>query len=135
MDNLLKKKLTRARVNQRTFFVFCLFGITLLMSVSCSDLTYISNGNIPLKIAVANNSELTTYTEGKSDFYFWGKFPERAVIDLEDFAHKEGLVFPSNIVIEQSTSWKSFLYTVFTLGLYCPVDFKITILSAKEKRL
>lgn len=122
-------------MNQRTSCVFCLFSIILLMLTSCSDLDVISSGRTPLKISPNASSERVNVIEGQSDFYFWGNSPEVSVIDLGEQTNRLGLSRPSNVVLEQSIGWKSFFYSIATLGLYCPVDYKVTILSAKENSM
>ena len=69
-----------------------------------------------------------------SDFYFWGKSPLNDVIDLDDYAVERGLENPSSVTVSQSIGWRSLLYTIVTLGLYAPVDYKISLLVDKEQR-
>jgi hypothetical protein len=102
-----------------------------LFITSCSSLEFIAGGSTPFKISVGKNSEKVVEIESTADFYFWGNSPGYSVIDLEDHGNELGLERPSFVAIEQRISWKSVFYTIVTLGLYCPVDYKISLLTDK----
>jgi len=97
-------------------------------------LTFERSEKTPFKISVGQNSEKLVEIESTGDFFFWGRSPGKMTINLEDEFNKFGLDQARFISIEQSTSWKSFLYTVVTLGIYCPVDYKISLLTDKGPR-
>lgn len=118
-------------MNRHTFCVLSLFIISSMFA-SCSSLNFVAGGKTPFKISAGKNSDQTVVAEGSADFYFWGKSPGSMKIDLEDLENKLGLNYPSYVSVEQTTSWKSFFFTAVTLGLYCPVDYKIKVLTAKE---
>lgn len=119
-------------MNWRTSCVFCLFSILILVTTSCSSLIFLASGNTPLKIAANSKSERSVEITGKSDFYFWGLSPGHVDIDLGDHANRLGLNLPSFVRVEQSVGPLSFFYTLVTLGLYCPVDYKIVVLTKAE---
>ena len=120
-------------MNRRIFRIICLFIFSFFIT-SCSSLDFVAGGRTPFKIAVGNKSDQPVEIESTSDFYLWGYSPGSATIDLEDQGNKFGLDLPSAVTISQSTSFKSFLYTVLTLGFYCPVNYKITMLTVKEQQ-
>ena len=117
-------------MNRRTYFVVCLFTIALFAN-SCSQLSFLSGGASSFKISPDQLSERVVEVEGVADTYFWGMSPEMSKIDLDDLVVFEGLNRPSFVSVEQSVSFKSMLFAVVTLGLYCPVDYKIKVLSSK----
>jgi hypothetical protein len=117
-------------VNRRTYFVVCLFTIAFITS-SCSQLSFVSGRGSLLKISPDKLSEHVVEIEGVSDIYFWGLSPGISRIDLDDLQGIEGENFPSFLTVEQSVSFKSMLYAFVTLGLYCPVDYKIKMLVNK----
>ena len=119
-------------MNRRTSRVFCLF-ITALFISSCSSLDFISSGNTPFKISAGKKSEQIVEISSTADFYFWGHSPENLIVDLEDSAHKMGLEDPSAVTISQMTNWKSIFFSLVTLGLYCPVEYKISLLAKREE--
>lgn len=119
-------------MNWRASCVFCLFSFILLFTTSCSSLNFITSGRTPFKIVATGNADQKIAMEGTGDFYFWGKLPKNIDIDFEDEANRLGLYLPSHVSVEQSIGWKSFFYSLVTLGLYCPVDYKIVVLTAKE---
>ncbi len=120
-------------MNWRALRVFGLFTIILLFTTSCSSLNFIASGKTPFKIIALSKSDRKVSIEGTEDFYFWGMLPKNVDIDLEDESNRLGLYLPSHVSVEQSIGWKSFFYSVVTLGLYCPVDYKIDVLTSKEE--
>ena len=121
-------------MNWRKSYVFCLFSIALLLLTSCSSLNFLASGKTPFKISANSKSEKSIVIEGARDFYFWGIFPAQLNINFEDESNRLGLSFPSYVSVEQNIGLKSFFYTVLTLGLYCPVDYKIIVLTANEDK-
>ena len=118
-------------LNKHTFFVFSLFVITSFFT-SCSSISFISEGKTPYKISVGQKSDQLIEVIGSVDFYFWGMSPGVFKIDHEDVESMMGFNNPSFVSVEQSISLKNFFYTIVTLGLYCPLDYKIKVLSDKE---
>ena len=118
-------------MNRRTVIVFCLF-VALAFLTSCGSLEFVSVGTGPLKISSGKNSDEALEFQGVKDFYFWGMFPKKERIDVEDIAISLGALDPSYVTVSESVSFKSLLYSVLTLGMYCPVDYKIKILSRKD---
>lgn len=117
-------------MNRRTYYVFCLF-IMLLFACSCSQLSFVSGEKTPFKISPDKGSEQVVEIEGTSDIYFWGISPGISRIDLDDLEVSEGDNFPSFVSVEHSISLTNMLYAFVTLGLYCPVDYKIKVLVRK----
>jgi hypothetical protein len=103
------------------------------MMSGCSNLSFKAGGRTPFKIATEKNSDHSLEMEGSADFFFWGFSPGKSTIDLEDVDQKLGLTRPSFVTIEQNVSWKNVFFTAITLGLYCPLDYKIKVLSVKEE--
>lgn len=118
-------------MNKRTALVSCLF-ITAFILGSCSHVEFIAGGNTPFKISVEKNSEEIVEVKGTADFYFWGQVPDQIKVDLEDFETQLGMIKPSFVSLEQTFEWKSLFYTIVTLGLYCPVDYKVKMLKVTE---
>ena len=122
-------------MNWRTSCVFCLFIFILMITSSCSSLNFIASGRTPFKISANSKSEQIVEIEGTSDFYFWGFSPGELIVDLEDSSNRLGLNLPSYVTIEQYVSAKSLLYSILTLGLFCPVDYKFAVLTSKDDLL
>lgn len=118
-------------MNQRISCVFSLFIFSFLLT-SCTHLNFIATGETPFKISANKKSERSVVIEGTKDFYFWGLSPGQSDVDLETDGNRLGLNLPSYVSVEQTTSWKSFFYTALTFGLYCPVDYKIVLLTSVE---
>lgn len=118
-------------MNQRTFIVFCLFGLSLMFIASCSSVNFIANEKTPFEILGVDKSKEEVVVSGINEFYFWGKFPEFWDVDIQDKTNRMGLYLPAVVSIEQNIDWKNVFYSILTLGLYCPTDFRLTFSSAK----
>ena len=118
-------------MNRCTVTVFCLFFSTLLLN-SCGTIEFVSVGNKSLKISSGKNSDRSLEFEGSKDFYFWGMFPKIERVDVEEIAIGLGALEPSYVTVSEYVSFKNTLYSIFTLGMYCPIDYNIKILSKKD---
>jgi hypothetical protein len=118
-------------MNWRALRVFCLFNFIFLFAISCSSTNYIASGKTAFRISAGPGSEQSFTIEGINEFYLWGIFPKKVDIDLENHSVLRELYYPSYVTVEQSIGWKSLLYTIVTLGFYCPVNYKIEVLATK----
>lgn len=118
-------------MNQRASLVFCLFMITILLT-SCSELKFVADGKVTFKIAANSTSEKELEKVSTVDFYFWGLSPGIHKINLDDLGNEYGLDQASYVIVEQRISPKSLFFTLVTLGLYCPIDYKVKVLTKKE---
>lgn len=93
---------------------------------------FVAEGKTTFKISANSNSEREIEKEETVDFYFWGMLPGIHKIDLEDIGNENGLDQGTYVSVEQRISPKDLFFTVFTLGIYCPIDYKIKVLIKKE---
>ena len=117
-------------MTRQTSLVFWLF-ISIVLLSGCSSLDFVDSGKTTFKISAGIQSDLEVKIHSTRDFYFWGRSPKNFVIDLDDHATELGLEHPSAVMISQTIGWKSFLYTIVTFGLYCPVDYQISLFTNK----
>jgi hypothetical protein len=124
-------------VNRLAFSVLHLLiaAIFNFLVVGCSTLDFSASGKTPFKISAQPHNEIETVVEGSVDFYFWGRSPGSRKVDLEEIERSHGLINPGYVSVEQFTGFKSVLYTIVSLGLYCPVDYRIVLLSNKGPHL
>ena len=120
--------MNKSKERARCLCLSCLF-ITSFILGGCSHVDFESTGNTPFKISAEKNSDETVEVEGTADFYFWGQSPSEMKVDLEDFETKLGMTRPSFVSVEQTWKPMSLFLTVVTLGLYCPVDYKVKMLK------
>lgn len=106
----------------------------MLMVSSCSSLEFNTNGRDPFYVSAQSGSERIVTVSKTKDFYLWGLLPETQDFNLQDETKNEGLYNPSYIILEQYFSFKSAFFTVITLGMYIPVDYKVTLLSNGDKK-
>lgn len=104
----------------------------IFFSTSCSQINFTASGETPFKISANKQSELAFEKESTADFYFWGYSPGIATVDLDNYTSELELENPSYVSVEQSFGFKSLFYTFITLGLYCPVDYKVSLFRARE---
>jgi Bor protein len=115
-------------------FIFSL--VVLLLLTSCSTIEFNTSGKETFYLSPRPGSEKLIEVKVTKDFYFWGLTPKKGMrdFDLEDELDGYGVNQPSYVAVEQSFSFKNVLYTVVTLGLYCPVDYRVTLLSKGEEK-
>lgn len=119
-------------MNRPKSLVLCLMSFILCLTLSCAKLGFISGGDAEIKISALGGSERPQEITGTSDFYFWGLSPGHSTIDFEDHVNRLGLNYPSYVSLEQNVSVKNVALTILTLGLYCPLDYRITVLTKPE---
>lgn len=107
-------------------------SILLLACSACSTMEFNTSGREAFKVAAQKHSEKQVSVEATKDFYFWGKTPAYAEFDLQDEMQGQGIYNPSYVAIEQRYTFKDIFFTFITLGLYCPVTYKVTLLSNGE---
>ena len=122
-------------MNWTTICGVCFITSSLVLISSCTHLEFAANGITPFNISAGPGSERIQEIEGTGDFYFWGKSPPKFKVDLEDMAQNLGLNEPSYVSVEQYIGFKSFMFTTFTLGVYCPVDYRIKVLTKDSGHL
>lgn len=108
-------------------FVFSIF--MLLALTACSTIEFNTSGNEEFRVGVVSGSEKEVSVETTKDFYFWGLSPDHADLDFQDTTRNLGPFAPSYISIEQEFTFTDMAFTFLTLGLYCPVTYKLTLLT------
>lgn len=112
---------------------FYVFSILLALTLqSCSTMEFNTSGNETFLVAARSKSEKLVTIEKTKDFYFWGQSPERSDFNLQEETIGLGVFNPSYVSIEQRYKFSDIFFTFVTLGLYCPVTYKITLLSNGE---
>lgn len=107
---------------------FVLFVLTLVNS-SCSTVEFNTNGREPFYVSAHPKSEKLVEIVRTKDFYLWGLLPEVHQFNLQDETKYEGLYNPSYLTVEQVFSFKNVFFSLVTLGIYTPVDYKVSLLS------
>lgn len=106
--------------------------LSVLTFSGCSSLEFNTSGREPFYVSSKSGSDRIVEIRRTKDFYLWGTMPRVLDFDLQDETKDEGLYNPSYIILEQDFSWKNIFYSVITLGMYTPVDYKLTLLSSGE---
>ena len=111
---------------------FLLSIFVLLVCSACSTMEFNTSGRMPFKVGAYIHSEKQVSVEATKDFFYWGMTPEHAEFNFQDETEGLGIYDPSNVLIEQRYTFSDVFYTFITLGLYCPVTYKITLLTNRE---
>jgi hypothetical protein len=106
----------------------------MLMFSSCSNLEFNTDGREPFYVGAQSGSERIVELTKTKDFYLWGLLPKSQDFNLQDETKDQGLYNPSYIILEQSFSFSNALFAIITLGMYTPIDYKLTILSKGESK-
>lgn len=112
----------------------CFIFFILFLTTSCARIEFYALKTTDFSISSKSQAEKYFEYEGVAETYFWGKSPRLANVDLDETFHKNHFLDPSYIGIEQHVGIKSALLTFLTLGLYCPIDYKITLRSKEDLR-
>lgn len=123
--------MNKAKAIDRGFRLSFLFIMVFILG-GCSHVGFIAGGNTPFKITAEKGSDEFVEVEGTADFYFWGQAPDEFIVDLENIETQYGMMKPSFVSVEQTFGWRSLFYTFVTLGLYCPVDYKVKMLKVSQ---
>jgi hypothetical protein len=105
--------------------------LIMISLTSCTHLEYASNGITPFKISTTHESERESEYSGSVDFYFWGMYPSKMTVNLEELAIFHGIDEPSYVSIEHSIGTKNMIFSLLSLGIYTPIDYKLKVLSRK----
>lgn len=107
-------------------------SLVIIVTSACSTIEFNTSGRETFYIGARPASERLVEVETTKDFYFWGLSPKMAEFDLRDETEGEGVYNPSYVSIEQRYRLADIAWTVVTLGLYCPVTYRVTLLSNGE---
>ncbi|MBY0416029.1 MAG: Bor family protein [Bdellovibrionales bacterium] len=108
-------------------FLFSIFVLTTFCA--CSTTEFSADGKDSYSVGVIPRSEKEVSVEVTKDFYYWGATPKVAEVNFRDELEGVGLYDPSYVSIEERHTFKDVLWTVATLGMYCPVTYKVTLLT------
>ena len=104
----------------------------MLALLGCSTMEFNTSGKEPFLVGAASKSEKIITLESTKDFFFWGLSPDYAEFNFQDETLDLGVYNPSYVSIEQSYTFTDVFFTFITLGLYCPVTYKVALLSNGE---
>jgi hypothetical protein len=104
----------------------------LLFLSSCSTLEFNHYGRQPFAVYVLPEMAKVETKEGVCDFFFWGYFPNECVMNLEKEFKYTGIIEPSLVRVSQNYSILNVAFAIFTLGIYAPVNYQVSVYSKKE---
>lgn len=99
---------------------------------SCSTVEFNTSGRETFTVAARASSEKQVEVETTKDFYFWGLAPSKEKFNLQDETNGLGIYNPGYVTVEQKYTAKDIFFTLVTFGLYCPVTYKVTLLTNRE---
>ncbi|MBF0366418.1 MAG: hypothetical protein HQK50_12675 [Oligoflexia bacterium] len=98
----------------------------MLMITGCGQIEYRSSEAIPISYGLNKNHQQQFKAEVTSDFYFFGAFPEREYVFIDQLAKSSGFEEISRPNIAEKVSFENILLTIFSFGLYTPKTVEIT---------
>lgn len=119
--------------------IFSLLSV-LLFCVSCSEIQFRSTGKIPVqwshpydyKFDKKSPDNKEVIIEGVAPFYMWGLYPKVYTVYLDQEMEKRGLVKGTFVRAHEYRSWSSFFWTLISLGMYGPVNYKVVAHGKKK---
>lgn len=108
------------------FKLICL----LFIFSSCSSVRFYSEGEGNIAIAEKNfvQEEPLSFSELK-EFFLWGNVPQPQEINLSSVVIDKGHFQSSNVSFEVYRTFGDILKTIFTLGMYSPVHYKVSVIG------
>ncbi len=105
----------------------------IVITSSCSSIEFTSTGRETYHVAALAGSERAVDIEVTRGFYFWGLSPKKAEFNFGEEFKGQGVSRPSFISITQKYNLSDVLLTLFSLGLYAPVTYQVSLLSFGEE--
>lgn len=118
---------------QRKFWPLFFLCLSFL-SVGCSQLNLVTDhpeDEIFLS-SQAQHSRIFTYSD-RVDFYLWGLYPAAGrTIYADELLRTQGIRSASEVELKSYQTWRDWVYTVVTLGMYAPVHFDFSAYHRQE---
>lgn len=105
-----------------------------LSFISCTQIHYVTKSDFPVYGTLKNDHQSYVESLGKKEFYLWGLTPKKHYVEVDTMLMERGIESASRVTIEEFVSLKSFFATVFSFGMYAPVDYKISAWGVKFER-
>ncbi|MCK5882969.1 MAG: hypothetical protein KAG61_04710 [Bacteriovoracaceae bacterium] len=108
---------------------YVLLGAIFILS-SCSSVRFYSEGEGNIAISEKNFIQESPILSVESkEFFLWGNVPVSQVVDLSVAVVDKGHFQNTNVSIEVYRTFGDILRAVFTLGMYSPVHYNISIIG------
>lgn len=119
----------------RALRILTVLSFTLLSVAGCSVIHYRSKGLIPLSFSkLPGGNSRKVVIEKRMEFYLFGFLPETNEVFVDEEIKIAGHESMSNLKIEERTTWKDWLFGIFTLGFYVPRSFFMSGLVPERRR-
>lgn len=114
--------------------MFLLFAIFFLLT-SCSSIEYTSQDTIPVFVGTTPNHNKSKTISGTKQFYLWGLLPEKHQVFLDEEFDRLKVDSIAEVQIEEYQTVGNFLKTIISLGMYVPINYKLTGKSSELNRI
>ena len=112
------------RGGKKIYRILISASFVLLLS-SCTTLTFKSYGEFPIYIGPKKHHGEIHFFEGEKDFYLWGIIPYEHKVYIDDILKKSDFLSVANVEFEEYQSVKNFAFSVLSLGLYVPRNYRV----------
>tara|TARA_B100000886_G_scaffold161836_1_gene110343 strand:- start:997 stop:1353 length:357 start_codon:yes stop_codon:yes gene_type:complete len=99
--------------------------LTLKLLTSCTTLSFKSYGEYSIFLGPKKgHGEIQEYV-GEKDFYLWGVIPFEHTVYIDNVMKEFDFYSIANVEVEEYQSFKNFVLSVLSLGLYVPRNYKV----------
>jgi hypothetical protein len=103
-----------------------IFLLSLIFTVACSSTTYQGSGTIPIYVGPRADNLAPFQLSGRHEFYWWGRWPNQIIIDLDQLILDDGHVAAANLSIMEYRTFGDWITSIASFGLYTPVSFMVS---------
>ena len=97
----------------------------VLFNSSCTTLSFKSYGEFPVFIGAKKYHGNIQEYHGEVDFYLWGIIPFEHNVYIDDIMKEYDYFSAANVEVEEYQSVKNFIFSVVSLGLYIPRNYRV----------
>lgn len=97
----------------------------LLSLLGCSSTLIKSNDKIDLSLNKNLSHKKNINIEIKKEFFLWGLLPQHELLLDEELGNR-GYEFVSSVQVEEKSTMKDALWTLFTFGVYYPKTYVLS---------
>ena len=110
----------------------CILSILFLFNLtSCTVMSFKSTGHYPIQLGQKRDHGHVREFYGEKIFYVWGIVPDERPVFIDQLIGESDLDSVANIRVEEYQSFKNFLWSVASLGIYMPKNYRVKVYGKK----
>lgn len=103
--------------------------VLILFSVcsGCTSMTYQTSGVAVAKVLNRGEFPHQLSAKGRKEFFLWGMLPEKHTVYIDEELSLEGPILGAGgVQVREYQTVTNFLLSVFSFGMYVPMNYEIT---------